>query len=671
MASPLSSSPPEQEIVKLQRRLRRASDARLAAEALAEKGLRDLYERQQEILLLEAIATAANEAQSTDEAMATAIALICKFTGWPLAHVFYVPPPASTDPELLVSSKLWFHLKGNSYTEFRGATEAGRFSREAGLPGRVWSSGQPIWMAYLGEQTDYLRAGEAQRCGLASTFAFPVLIEAEVVAIMEFFSPGALTATDGILRLMRQIGTQLGRVEERKRARERLIHNAMYDPLTKLGNRALFMERLQMLFSRTRRAREYAFAVLFIDLDRFKMVNDGLGHAIGDRLIIAVANRLVGTLRESDLVARGSDTDASDAADASTVARLGGDEFTIVLDNISDSSDPVRVAERILRALDRSFDVGAHEIHISASIGISLSSFGYENTEDILRDADIAMYRAKELGRSRWVIFDQAMHDRAVHHLQIEFDLRLALERKQFFLCYQPIVDLANGRINGFEALIRWRHPERGLVSPADFIPLIEETGLIRPIGRWVLETACQQLQEWQQRIPATSAFSMSVNLSFGQLSHTDVIDEVAGVLLATGLVPRRVKLELTESMVMRDVERSLQTIHGLKRLGVQLSLDDFGTGYSSLSYLRRLPIDTLKIDRSFVTLVDQKTDVRRIAEVIVTLAHTLGLDVTAEGAETAAEIEVLQAMGCDHAQGYFYFRPMTAEALEPVLQQL
>jgi diguanylate cyclase (GGDEF)-like protein len=464
-----------------------------------------------------------------------------------------------------------------------------------------------------------------------------------------------------MLRLMSQIGTQLGRVIERRRAQDQLVHDALHDPLTQLGNRKLFLNQLGHFLQRAQRTPGYQFAVLFVDLDRFKSINDGLGHQAGDQLIVAAARRLGACLREGDLVARDHAPETGHA-----VARLGGDEFTILLDDIASTQAAVVVAERLMAALSEPFELDGQQVFITASVGIALSASGYTDVQDVLRDADIAMYHAKQNGRARWMIFDQAMQQAALRRLQVEAELRAALPAAQLFLCYQPIVSPRDGIIRGFEALVRWRHPERGLVAPIEFIPIAEEVGLIGQIGEWVLQTACRQLHAWQQQ--CAQRLTMSVNVSAVQFTDGSLVDQVTRVLAQTGICPGSLKLELTESAVMADPEHALAMFQQLKALGVGISLDDFGTGYSSLSHLRRLPIDTLKIDRSFVSQMDRDSEKRQIAELVIMLARVLGLDVVAEGAETEAEVALLRDMGSDFVQGYYYFKPLEAESARQAL---
>lgn len=438
-------------------------------------------------------------------------------------------------------------------------------------------------------------------------------------------------------------------IAERKRVEEKLIHNALHDVLTGLPNRALFTERLERALLRTKRHPDRLFAVLFLDLDRFKVINDSLGHAIGDELLIAFAQRLKTCLRVED-----------------TVARLGGDEFTILLEDIQAISKITDIVERIQQVLSLPFQLSRNEVFTTASIGITLSTVGYDSPEAVLRDADIALYRAKSLGKARHEVFNAVMHEQAVMRLQLENDLRRAIEQQEFHLHYQPIVLLKTESIVGFEALIRWQHPQRGSVSPAEFIPLAEETGLIVPIGYWVLYEACRQMYEWQRQF-SVEPMTMSVNLSTKQFAQLDLIAKIEQILLQTGLDARNLKLEITESSLM-ETDSTAAMLGQLQALGVQLQIDDFGTGYSSLSYLHRFPIDTLKIDRSFVSRMGVDGENTEIVRTIVTLAHNLNMNVTAEGIETETQLTQLRALNCEHGQGYFFSRPVNSKAAEALI---
>jgi diguanylate cyclase (GGDEF)-like protein/PAS domain S-box-containing protein len=434
------------------------------------------------------------------------------------------------------------------------------------------------------------------------------------------------------------------------------------DALTGLPNRLLFIDRLVRLIEHTKRHKDYVFAVMFLDLDGFKMINDSLGHGIGDQLLVGVANRLEKCLRVSDTVTR--------IEKLFTLARLGGDEFTILLDQVRDSSDTTLVAERILKALAAPFNLDGKKLFTSASIGIALSSIGYDSAEDLLRDADTAMYRAKSLGKGRYEVFDLAMRASVIARLQLETDLRSALEREEFRNFYQPIVSLESGRITGFEALLRWQHPTRGLLQPLEFIPVAEETGMIREIGWWNLQKACRQISTWNASRNGSSPLAMSVNLSAKQFLQPNLAEEIGNLLCEVGLPPGTLKLEITESTVMADPSAAVETLLQIKSLGVQLSIDDFGTGYSSLSYLHRFPLDTLKIDSSFTKSMGQKGDSIEIVRTILPMANSLRLNVIAEGVETAEQLAVLRRLRCEFAQGYYFSKPVTADEARALLEK-
>lgn len=428
-------------------------------------------------------------------------------------------------------------------------------------------------------------------------------------------------------------------------SKEHFRHAAFHDSLTDLPNRGLFSDYLRLAMERCKRQPDYVFAVLFLDLDRFKYINDSLGHSCGDQLIVELARRLQSCLRQVD-----------------TVARFGGDEFAILLDGIKDPNDAVRVAEKIQQELLKPFLLGGHEAFTSASIGIAMSSAGYDEADYILRDADTAMYRAKDAGKACYELFDLEMHSRAVIRMRLENDMRRALERNEFCVFYQPIMSLRTDRLAGFEALVRWQHPERGLVAPSEFIPIAEETGLIGTLGSWILEEACRQMYYWHTQHPANRTLTMNVNLSSKQLIQSGLVQEVKEILQRTQLPARNLKLEITESVVMENAELAATMLKQLSDLDLHLCIDDFGTGYSSLSYLHRFPVDTLKIDRSFVNRIEEKDENVEIVRTIATLARNLGMEVVAEGVESEDQLACLKALNCEYAQGYFFSRPLTAE---------
>jgi len=434
--------------------------------------------------------------------------------------------------------------------------------------------------------------------------------------------------------------------------KEHFRHAAFHDSLTGLPNRAMFTELLKAEIESSKRLNDHMFAVLFLDLDRFKNINDSLGHTYGDLLLVAFAERLEKALRPVD-----------------TLARFGGDEFAILLSGMTDATDTVRVAQRIQDELSQPFVLDKNSAFATASIGIALSSSGYDRPEDILRDADTAMYRAKENGKARYELFDHGMHARAVSRLQLESDLRQAVEQKEFTVYYQPIVNLQTGRLSGFEALVRWNHPRRGLVSPVDFIPVAEETGLIVPIGQWVLNEACKHIRQCQIYSPSHRSLSLSVNLSARQVAQPDLLEQIKQALETSKLNPHCLKLEITESVVMENAEAAALMFKQLRSLGVQLSIDDFGTGYSSLSYLHRFPLNYLKIDRSFVMRLTTDND-NAIVRTISTLARNLGMEVIAEGIETEEQYQQLKMLGCEYGQGYLFSRPVDSNGVRRLLTQ-
>lgn len=440
-------------------------------------------------------------------------------------------------------------------------------------------------------------------------------------------------------------------IHEQKESEEKLNYYAKHDPLTDLPNRVEFMNHLNQAIARAEENPEGRFAVLFLDLDRFKVINDSLGHVVGDQLLINVASRLKNALRPGDVV-----------------ARLGGDEFTILLNRTGTSDDVLNIVERIQTKIAAPLTIGNYEVFTTASVGVIISDDVKRTADNYLRDADAAMYRAKEGGKARYEIFDRAMHVRNLNLLQLETDLRHAVERKEFEVLYQPIVDLSDGTVSEFEALIRWSHPMHGMISPNEFVGVAEETGSIIQIGGWILEESLRQTAEWQRGFG--DKLSISVNLSAKQLMHPALISQVEDILTETGLDPRQLKLEVTESTVMEHSERSLAVLNELDRMGIHLSTDDFGTGYSSLSYLQRFPFDRLKIDRSFIDRlgVDKKSDA--IVKTILMLGQNLGIQVVAEGIESEGQLRHLQKLGCRLGQGYFFSKPVEKDLATKILKK-
>jgi diguanylate cyclase (GGDEF)-like protein len=436
---------------------------------------------------------------------------------------------------------------------------------------------------------------------------------------------------------------------------EELRHAAMHDRLTGLPNRSLLTERLKRAIATHERDGQ-SFALLFLDFDRFKVINDSLGHAMGDLLLQNIADRIRGLL-------------ANRPKEKLMASRLGGDEFVVLVEEMDKLEEVTALAGDLVNELRTSYTLKGHEVHTTASMGITTSEMGYAIPEDILRDADNAMYRAKTLGKDRWVLFDRSMHEQACARLAIETDLRRAVDRHEFVVMYQPIVLTESGKISGFEALVRWRHPQRGIVSPAHFIPIAEETGLICEIGRFVMRQACEQMAAWGKKYPAAHSMYMSVNLSKRQVLEAGLIREVAGALEAAGLPAKCLKLEVTESLIMDKPEVIIPLLEQLRKMGVGLAMDDFGTGHSSLTWLKRFPVDTLKIDRGFIMDLDGKLEYAAIIQAIVTLAYNLKMRVTAEGVETRSQLAQIQSLDCDSAQGYYFSPPVHPSEIEEFLR--
>ena len=472
-------------------------------------------------------------------------------------------------------------------------------------------------------------------------------------------SRGRIMEWDAEGQPTRFVGTYAD-VTDHKAMEEQLRRTALCDSLTGLPNRASLLDRLRSALHRSKRHSDYQFAVLFLDFDGFKIVNDSLGHRMGDQLLIAITQRLQACVRAADVV--------STSSDETRVGRLGGDEFLILLDGISATADAARFADRLLESLAVPFDLQGLEVHTTASIGIVTNEGGYDRPEDLIRDADTAMYRAKGAGKGRYVIFDRQMHDQAIARLSLEGDLRKAIERREFRVVYQPIVGLESGKVAGFEALVRWERPGIGLISPEHFIPLAEETGLIVPLGAFVLEEACRQMGHWEHHFPQTPSLSVSVNVSKRQLLEKDITGVLEHVLEETEVTPELLHLEVTESVIMEQAVVVTPALIELKRLGVKVDMDDFGTGHSSLSCLHEFPVDCLKIDRAFIgnmglSAAGLRTEYTAIVQAIITLAHNLGMSVVAEGIETVGQLAQLQSLGCDLGQGYWFAPPLEAAA--------
>ena len=434
---------------------------------------------------------------------------------------------------------------------------------------------------------------------------------------------------------------------------EHLAHYAVHDPLTSLPNRTLFLDRLDHVLQQTKQRQHDTFAVLYLDLDRFKIINDSLGHSTGDQLLIESAHRLVASVGTMN-----------------TVSRLGGDEFAILLEDAQDVEEAMRVAGQLQHALSAPFELSGHHVNISASIGIVPNATDYARSGDILRDADTAMYSAKALGKGRHEVFNVTMRDRAVARLELEADLKGALERREFQVYYQPILRLNDKQITGFEALLRWAHPKRGVLHPPDFLAVAEEIGLLLPINWWVMSEACRQMRQWQAQFQNDPPLTISVNISPQHLTLPDFVQHVKQILLETGLTPNSLLLELTEKVIVEDSQFITHILEQLQDLGVKVQIDDFGTGYSSLSYLQHLPAETLKIDRSFISRMEESRDGAELIRAIVALGRALGMKVIAEGIETSDQLARLKELDCEYGQGFLFARPIEGQAVSTFLAE-
>ena len=508
-----------------------------------------------------------------------------------------------------------------------------------------------IPIIFLSALDDVIDKVKAFKVGGVDYITKPFHLEEVLIRIQNQLS---LQAAEKEIHLL---NTQLEmRVQERTKqleeANTKLLEMALHDSLTGLANRVLFMDRLKQALNNTQANSAYKFAVMFLDCDRFKVVNDSLGHLIGDELLVAISGRLQKVLKPED-----------------TLARLGGDEFGILQINIQDIDAAINLANKIFELLSYPFKLLRHEVFINASIGITLSNSNYEKPEYLLRDADTAMYQAKASGKARYHIFSPEMHNSALQLLQLETDLRRAINQQEFIVYYQPIIEFNTGKIIGFEALVRWYHPQRGIVSPALFIPIAEETGLINPLGNLVMREACHQLYKWQQQKITDYPLTMSINLSVRQFAQPNLIEQVDKILAETQVNPQNIKLEITESAIMENTKTADILLKKLRDRDIKLCIDDFGTGYSSLSYLHLFPVDTLKIDRSFIWSIDDKSTDLGLVPAIISIAKTMRMNVVAEGIETPIQFKQLKKLKCDYGQGFLFSKPLEAEKITQLLK--
>jgi diguanylate cyclase (GGDEF)-like protein len=590
--------------------------------------------------LLQDVAVAANAATSVEEPIRESLRRVCALMGWPVGHAYLL----DRQQGVLASSAIWHLQDPNEHGGFRRASEAIRLSPGVDLPGRVLVQRRPVWVTDVTEDHNFPRKAVARQHGLRAAAAFPVLVQDQVVAVLEFFSHDALKPDRGLLEIMGHVGTQLGRVVERVAAEQRLLRQARHDGLTDLVNRASFHERVRLALSRPRGPMDGVPAVLFIDLDNFKEVNDGLGHDAGDRLLREVAARIASVTRDAD-----------------AVARLGGDEFAVLLAAVRSEDEATVVAERITQVLAAPIALRDNEALVGASIGIAIAEReGEQDLGELIRNADVAMYTAK--GRSASYHLYTPQDDNLTRsRVELVADLRRAIGADELFLVYQPKVDLQTGYCKGVEALVRWRHPGRGVLGPDAFLDLAEKSGQMRKLTLAVLDQALADQAIWHaQGLP----LELAVNLSPSNLRDPRLVKDLKRMLHVHGLTAATLVLEITENVLIVDEAQAAETVAELGALGVALAIDDFGTGHSSLTRLRDLPLAELKIDRSFVTRMEEVADDEKIVLSTIQLAHSLGLAVVAEGAETPNVIRRLTELGCDMGQGYVFSRPLEANAL-------
>ncbi|OYV74979.1 MAG: hypothetical protein B7Z66_14595 [Chromatiales bacterium 21-64-14] len=610
--------------------------------------LRDITERkrtEQELRLLQTTIQAAGQASDMHAALAVALNMICQATECVLAQA-WVP---CADGGTLECSPAW-HCSVPGGEAFRATSVSCAYKEGDGLPGRTWATRAVQWTEDAAREFDPHREKVARQVGLGAAVGVPVLAGENVVAILELFPGEARAKDDRLVHLLRGVASQLGAVIQRKRAEDRLNYLAHYDVVTGLPNRVLLADRLKQAIAEANRHRR-PLGVMLLDLDRFKTINDSLGHGVGDLLLQRVAERLVRCVREGD-----------------TVARLSGDEFTILVVDLAGANDAIPVARKVLDALAKPFHVSGHELFATGSLGMTLYPADADDADALLRNADIAMYRAKERGGDGFEFFSAEMGGKANERLSMETALRHALDHDEFVLHYQPVVDLESGRILGVEALVRWRHPKRGLVPPLEFIPVAEETGLISRLGDWVLSAACQQYADWG--LPAGTGLRLAVNVSPPQFQDLDLPSRIVAIANRTGFDLSLLELEITESCLMQNRDSTIAVLERLSAMQVQFVIDDFGTGYSNVSYLKSLPIARVKIDRSFIRDIPQDANDVALASAIISMAQALGLEVTAEGVETRAQLKMLKDRRCGAGQGFLFSRPVPSEEVARLLTQ-
>ncbi len=586
------------------------------------------------------------EADTLASAVPRIIQTICEAMGWHCGTRW----KWDKDTGLLRCRDCW-GIDAPEIQEFLASCLTHRLKPEGerkGLVRQAFVTGKPVSITDITSEQSFERMALAAKAGLHGGFAFPLLLGSEVHGVMEFFHRDVRAPDETIEQIAQSIGSQIGQYIVRKQAEEAVQFVATHDALTSLPNRVLFNQSLDRALALAKRHGR-RLAVLFIDLDRFKLINDTLGHDAGDNLLMEIARRLTGSLRASD-----------------TVARLGGDEFVVLVEEVTDPAYIIDVAQKLIEALGEPLTLSDQEYRMTASIGIASYPDDAGDMQGLLKNADIAMYRAKEQGRNNFQFYSERMNVHSVERLTMESGLRRALERDELVLHYQPKIDIRSGKVTGVEALVRWQHPEHGLVPPVKFIGIAEETGLIVPIGEWVLQSACLAHRSWSAA--GLPHLRMAVNLSARQLLHPDLVRDTGRVLERTGCDAACLEFEITESMVMQNPARAVELIRELKELGIAISIDDFGTGYSSLAYLKRFPIDSLKIDRSFIHDVPRDPGNMAITRAVIGMAHSLKLTVIAEGVETREQLEFLRGHACDEMQGFYFSRPVPADQIAALL---
>jgi len=587
------------------------------------------------------------DARTVEEALPQVLRVIAEAGGWVYAARWELDKPAN----LLHCAEIWCEpdpkLKDfEAFNRLRTQTPGSG----TGPIHRVWASNGTVWIADLARDGGTRRAAAAVQAGLSSVFAFPILIASEFYGVIELFGrePGA--SDPELVQAAQIMGSHIGQFMARKAAEQNLRFVASHDPLTGLFNRSMFSERLQQALAQATRF-ERSLALLFIDLDGFKIVNDTIGHNGGDALLAELATRLRATLREGDVI-----------------GRMGGDEFVVLIEEFTEAVQVAEVAKKVLETVGRPFLMQGREFEVTASLGISIFPEDGQDAQTLLKNADIAMYLVKQQGKNSFRFYAPQMNVHLIERLTLESSLRRAIERNELLLMYQPKVGVRDGQVSGVEALVRWQHPTQGMISPAEFVPMAEDAGLIQAIGEWVIHTACRQALAWREQ--GLPLLRVAVNLSSRQFSQDNLIQVVREALHQTGIDPGRLELEITEEMVLRNPERAARLLGQVKDLGVRVVLDDFGTGYSSLNHLKRLPVDCVKVDRSLIVDLPRSTDAATLTRAVVAMAHSLGLSVTAEGVETREQWEFLHQLGCEEMQGNYFSAPVPAELAASIMRQ-